>query len=83
MQRVQRGPYEVRPLAGVQDEQAQLVDEPEVLVQARLQLLRLRLHRDEVLVQYQFQQPASISTATPGDALMYAQPTALRGRCKT
>jgi len=44
MQGAERGADEVRPLAGVQHEQAQLVDQPEVLVQARLQLLRLRLH---------------------------------------
>ena len=47
MQGAERGADEVRPLAGVKHEQAQLVDEPEVLVQARLQLLRLCLRTHE------------------------------------
>lgn len=43
MQRRERGPYQVRALAGVEHEEAELVDEPEVRVQGALQLVGLGL----------------------------------------
>lgn len=41
MKRGESGAYQVRPLAGVEHEEAELVDEPEVGVQRGLELLGL------------------------------------------